>query len=186
MKDSLKEDILSLLTVSSKEKLAILLNEFESKHLNDGLYDVFLEYKDIIITLYNAPQFKNLKGAFLEVLSLNIFMDFYDFENISTDCKVEIGSWISKKTVDIAMKCDDSGLVCECKVPSSKFSWEIFKNLLNIKFYSKNYFSLFAIILATRIRMKNKINKIIRTVDECESLDEIHIIAREDLINLYA
>ena len=84
------------------------------------------------------------------------------------------------------MKCDDSGLVCECKVPSSKFSWEIFKNLLNIKFYSKNYFSLFAITLVTRIRMKNKINKIIRTVDECESLDEIHIIAREDLINLYA
>ena len=36
-----------------------------------------------------------------------------------------------------------SALICECKIPSSKFKWDIFKNLLEIKSQSLNYYDAY-------------------------------------------
>lgn len=178
------DDILALISISTIDIMYEYLEILEIRYINSYLYDIFLKFKQCILLIFDNKHMKNLKGAFLEVLTLAIFEKYYPNNKHYTDCNVCINDWSSDKTVDIVMECDNSALICECKIPSSKFSWNIFKNLLNIKNNSNGYFSIFISTLANKNRMKNKKQKIINVVDECESLDEIHFITREFLVNL--
>ena len=172
-----------LLLISSKKYLE-LLNELEEKYLNTEQFEIFKLYKKCILNIYDDSQIKNLKGAFLEVLSFNIFNNYYNPFYSSTDCFICIDDWKSEKTVDIAMLYDNSALVGECKVPVSKFNWKIFKNLLDIKSNFDGNMSLYAITLDNQIRMDKKMQKIIFEVPECETLDDILVITR-DTFNQY-
>lgn len=82
------------------------------------------------------------------------------------------------------MESDSFALCCECKVPTSKFTWNIFKNLLDIKNQSQNYFSVYAVTLSEHERMDSKKQRINRSVPESIGvIDEVHCITRENLIN---
>ena len=116
--------------------------------------------KRSILNLFNDSQIKNLKGAFLEVLSFRIFETYFKPNLAYTDCNLCIDGWKSQLTVDIAMEFSDFGLVCECKVPSSKFNSDIFYNLLNIRYYSENYFHPYAVTLDCKGRMDSKKHRI--------------------------
>lgn len=50
----------------------------------------------------------------------------------------------------------DSALICECKVPSTKYKWDIFKNLLDIKSWYLDYYNAYAVTLDSQERMDSK------------------------------
>ena len=82
------------------------------------------------------------------------------------------------------MEYDSSALCCECKVPTSKFDWNIFKNLLDIKMQSQNFFDVYAITLDLKERMDSKKQRIENSVEESRGIiDDVYCIAREDLAN---
>ena len=64
-------------------------------------------------------------------------------------------SW-SDLTVDIVIEYVDSALICECKVPSTKYKWDIFKNLLDIKSRYLDYYNAYAVTLDSQERMDSK------------------------------
>ena len=160
------------------------MDEVENKYVLPDQLRLFLKFKQCILNLFDSHQIKNLKGAFLEVLSFKILEKQHNPYIFCTDCNVIIDSWKSNLTVDIAMESDSSALCCECKVPTSKFTWDIFKNLLDIKNQSQNYFSVYAVTLSEQERMDSKKQRINRSVPESIGvIDEVHCITRENLIN---
>ena len=78
----------------------------------------------------------------------------------------------------------DKLIVC---VSFSFFNWNIFKNLLDIKIKSLDYFHPYAVTLDTKQRMDAKKIRIENTVDEACNLDEIIFLYRENMgnFNLY-
>lgn len=163
--------------ISSKSKYDKLLFDLERKYYGTDKFEIFKSYKQCILNIYNDESVKNLKGAFLEVLSFKIFYNNFNPYCYSKDCFICIDDWKSEKTVDIVMLYDSSALACECKVPVSKFNSDIFKNLLKINF--KGNFDVYAITLDNKMRMDKKIQKIIFNVPEC-SLDDILVITRDN------
>lgn len=75
----------------------------------------------------------------------------------------------------------DSALICECKVPSTKYNWDIFKNLLDIKSRSLNYYDAYAITLDSQKRMDSKKSRIKYSVDEARNIDDVICIYRETI-----
>ena len=172
---SIFDDVILLL--SSKHYNEIL-QQLEEKYYDTNEFGIFLSYKQCILNIYGDEHVKNLKGAFLEVLSFKIFYNNFNPYYYSNDCLISIDGWQSEKTVDIAMLYNSSALACECKVPASKFNWDIFRNLLEIKLNGD--FDVYAITLDNKIRMDKKIQKIIFNVPECDSLDDILVITRDN------
>lgn len=75
-----------------------------------------------------------------------------------------------------------SALCCECKVPASRFNWDIFKNLLDIKNQSQNYFNVYVVTLSDQQRMINKKQRINWKIPESIGvINEVHCIARDNL-----
>ena len=145
-------------------------------HIGIYLGNIFNKFEQALLNLFDDSKIKNLKGAFLEVLSFRIFELYYNPYKTAKDCNVLIIDFKSDLTVDIAMEYGDEGLICECKVPSSRFNWNIFKNLLDIKIKSLDYFHPYAVTLDTKQRMDAKKIRIENTVDEACNLDEFFCI----------
>lgn len=178
------DDIIGSITLKNKESVLNFLNESKTKYNTTDQLELFNEFKQSLLNLFEDSKIKNLKGAFLEVLSFKIFeLEFKPYKT-SKDCKVLIDDFESNLTVDIAMEYSDSGLICECKVPASRFNWDIFKNLLEIKSQSLDYFNAYAVTLDTKQRLDAKKTRISNTVDEAVNLDEIICIHRENISNL--
>lgn len=175
------DDIIASITFSNKNQLIEYLNRIERNYIYTSKIHVFHEYKELLLNIFDDSQIKNLKGAFLEVLTQTILECVYHPRIVYNDCVVGIGDWKSDLTVDIAIECISKGLICECKVPANKFNWNIFKNLLDIYEKSNNYFSPFAVTLNNRKSIEIKKERIMNVVPEANNLNEIHIIAREDL-----
>lgn len=175
------DDIVASISFPNKDLLIEYLDRLEENYINTPKIHVFHEYKELLLNLFENSQVKNLKGAFLEVLSQTIFEYAYRPQIIHNDCIIGIDEWYSDLTVDIAFECSNGGLICECKVPASKFNWDIFRNLLDIYEKSDYYFSPFAVTLNNRESIEIKKERIMNVVAEANNLDEIHIIAREDL-----
>lgn len=176
------DDIVGAITLPNKETAVYFLEELENKYAHDSNVQLFSIYKSIIISLFDDSQIKNLKGAFLEVLSFKILEKRYHPHITCTDCKVWIDDWGSALTVDIAMEYGCSALCCECKVPASRFNWDIFKNLLDIKNQSQNYFNVYVVTLSDQQRMINKKQRINWKIPESIGvINEVHCIARDNL-----
>lgn len=175
------DDVIGSITVKNKNSAIKFLNEAENKYGSYYHAHIFLKLKQSILNLFNNPQIKNLKGAFLEVLSFKIFESLFNPHITAKDCKVWIDDVSSDYTVDIAMEYDDSALICECKVPSTKFNWKIFKNMLDIKARSSNYYYAYAITLDIKERMDSKKDRIKRTVLDAKNIDDIICIHRENI-----
>ena len=75
----------------------------------------------------------------------------------------------------------DSALICECKVPSTKYNWNIFKNLLDIKSRSLDYYNTYAITLDSKERMDSKKSRIKQNVEEAATIDDVKCIHRETI-----
>lgn len=182
--DLVFDDIVGAITLPNENVVIDFFDKLEHKYLSSPNFQLFSKYKSIILSLFRDSQIKNLKGAFLEVLSFKILEKKHNPNIFSTDCKVIIDSWKSNLTVDIAMESDSFALCCECKVPTSKFTWDIFKNLLDIKDKSQNYFSVYAVTLSEQERMDSKKQRINRSVHESIGvIDEVHCITRENLMD---
>lgn len=178
------DDIVGAISSRNKGQAIVFLEELENYYIGTSNFHLFSVYKSIILTLFDDSRIKNLKGAFLEVLAFKILENQYLPHTSYTDCNVWIDGWGSELTVDIAMECGLSGLCCECKVPTSKFTWQIFKNLLDIRSYSNNYFNVFAITLEYKERMDMKKQRIKCAVPEAIGcIDEVNCITRENLGN---
>ena len=178
------DDIVGAITSPNEESLMYFLNELENRYVGTPNFNIFSTYKFSILMLFKDSQIKNLKGAFLEVLAFKILERHYHPHITCTDCKVLINLWKSDLTVDIAMEYDSLGLCCECKVPTSKFTWDIFKNLLDIKMKSQNYFNVYAITLSDKKRMDAKKRRITEAVeDSIGIIDEVHCITRDSIVN---
>jgi hypothetical protein len=178
------DDIIGSMTVKNITSVEEFLNEAQNKYVSSIQITIFRKIKRCILTLFNNPQIKNLKGAFLEVLSFKIFEMKFNPYKTAKDCHVHIENWRSDLTVDIAMEYANSALICECKVPSSKFKWEIFKNLLTIESKSLNYFQPYIITLDTEDRIIAKKNRIQNTIPDASDINEIISIHRGNLGNL--
>ena len=177
------DDIVGVMNLP-KEAAFDFLDELENRYMGTPKFQLFSTYKSIFLNLFVNPQIKNLKGAFLEVLAFKILKKYYRPHTTSTDCIICINGWRSNLTVDIAMEYDSSALCCECKVPTSKFDWNIFKNLLDIKMQSQNFFDVYAITLDLKERMDSKKQRIENSVEESRGIiDDVYCIAREDLAN---
>lgn len=178
------DDIVGAIALPNENAVIDFFDKLEHKYRSAPNFQLFSKYRLIILSLFRDSQIKNLKGAFLEVLSFKILEKQHNPYIFCTDCNVIIDSWKSNLTVDIAMESDSSALCCECKVPTSKFTWNIFKNLLDIKNQSQNYFSVYAVTLSEQERMDSKKQRINRSVPESIGvIDEVHCITRENLIN---
>ena len=178
------DDIIGSITLKNKESVLNFLKESKTKYNTVDQLELFNEFKQSLLNLFEDSKIKNLKGAFLEVLSFKIFeLEFKPYKT-SKDCKVLIDDFESNLTVDIAMEYGGSGLICECKVPASRFNWDVFKNLLEIKSQSLDYFNAYAVTLDTKQRLDAKKTRISNTVDEAVNLDEIICIHRENISNL--
>ena len=178
---SIFDDIISSITAKNKKSAKKFLNEVEIKYVSPNQAKLFLEFKQCILNLFDSPQIKNLKGAFLEVLSFRIFNILFKPHIVAKDCNVWIDSIPSDLTVDIAMEYADSALICECKVPSTKYKWKIFKNLLDIKSRSLDYYNAYAITLESKERMDAKKLRIKHAVDEAVNIDDKTCIYRETI-----
>ena len=113
------DDIIGSITVKNKELSKKFLDEAEIKYVASDYARLFLKFKRCVLNLFDDPQIKNLKGAFLEVLSFRIFNILFKPHVVAKDCKVWIDGIPSDLTVDIAMEYEYSALFCECKVPST-------------------------------------------------------------------
>jgi len=173
------DDIIGSITVKNKELSKKFLDEAEIKYVAPDYARLFLKFKRCVLNLFDDPQIKNLKGAFLEVLSFRIFNILFKPHVVAKDCKVWIDGIPSDLTVDIAMEYEDSALICECKVPSTKYKWDIFKNLLDIKLRSLDYYNAYAITLDSRVDSKK--SRIKYTVDEAVNIDDVICIYRETI-----
>lgn len=67
------DDIIGSITVKNKKSAKRFLDEAEIKYVSPDYAKLFLKFKLCILNLFDSPQIKNLKGAFLEVLSFRIF-----------------------------------------------------------------------------------------------------------------
>lgn len=157
------------------------MDEAEIKYVSPNQARLFLKFKQCILNLFDSPQIKNLKGAFLEVLSFKIFKILFKPHVEAKDCIVFINGMPSNLTVDIAMEYVESALICECKVPSAKYNWDIFKNLLDIKSRSLDYYNAYAITLDSKERMDSKKSRIKYAVNESGNIDEVICIYRETI-----
>ena len=177
------DDIIGSITFKNKNLLRDFLNEAKNKYISSVELELFDKYQNCLLNLFDNPRIKNLKGAFLEVLSFKIFELAFNPFKTAKDCNVLIDDFKSKLTVDIAMEYAGSGLICECKVPISKFNGDIFENLLEIKTNSLSYFHPYAVTLESQERMDAKKIRIETAVDEVCNLDEIIFVCREDMGN---
>ena len=175
------DDIIGSITVKNKKSAKKFLDEAEIKYISSDYTRLFMKFKQCILNLFDSPQIKNLKGAFLEVLSFRIFKILFKPHIEAKDCRVWIDDIRSDLTVDIAMEYADSALICECKVPSTKYKWDIFKNLLDIKSRSLDYYNTYAITLDSQERMDSKKLKIKYSVDEAVNIDDVICIYRETI-----
>ena len=175
------DDIIGSITVKNKKLAKKFLDEAEIKYISSDYAILFMKFKQCILNLFDSPQIKNLKGAFLEVLSFRIFKILFKPHIEAKDCRVWIDDIRSELTVDIAMEYVDSALICECKVPSTKYKWDIFKNLLDIKSRSLDYYNAYALTLDSQERMDSKKSKIKYSIDEAVNIDEVICIYRETI-----
>ena len=67
------DDIIGSITVKNKKLAKKFLDESEIKYDSPDYVKLFLKFKQCILNLFDSSQIKNLKGAFLEVLSFRIF-----------------------------------------------------------------------------------------------------------------
>ena len=178
---SVFDDIIGSITVKNKNLAKKFLDEAEIKYVSPNQARLFLKFKQCILNLFDSPQIKNLKGAFLEVLSFKIFKILFKPHVEAKDCIVFINGMPSNLTVDIAMEYVESALICECKVPSAKYNWDIFKNLLDIKSRSLDYYNAYAITLDSKERMDSKKSRIKYAVNESGNIDEVICIYRETI-----
>ena len=175
------DDIIGSITVKTKKLAKKFLDEAEIKYVSPDYVKLFLKFKQCILNLFDNPQIKNLKGAFLEVLSFRIFNKLFKPHIVAKDCRVWVDTIPSDLTVDIAMEYVDSALICECKVPSTKYNWNIFKNLLDIKSRSLDYYNTYAITLDSKERMDSKKSRIKQNVKEAVTIDDVKCIHRETI-----
>ena len=175
------DDIIGSITVKNKKSAKKFLDEAEIKYVSPDYAKLFLKFKQCILNLFDSSQIKNLKGAFLEVLSFRIFKILFKPHIEAKDCIVLIDGVPSDLTVDIAMEYMDSALICECKVPSTKYNWDIFKNLLDIKSRSLDYYNPYAITLDSQERMDSKKSRIKYAVNEARNIDDVICIYRETI-----
>lgn len=175
------EDIIGSITVKTKKSAKKFLDEAETKYVSPDYARLFLKFKQCILNLFDSSQIKNLKGAFLEVLSFRIFNILFKPHVVAKDCRVCVDGIRSDLTVDIAMEYVDSALICECKVPSTKYKWDIFKNLLDIKSLSLDYYNAYTITLDSQERMDSKKSRIKYSVDEARNIDDVICIYRETI-----
>ena len=178
---SIFDDIIGSITVKNKKSARKFLDEAETKYVSPNQARLFLKFKQCILNIFDDLQMKNLKGAFLEVLSFRIFKILFKPHTAARDCNVCIDGIPSDLTVDIAMEYEGSALICECKVPSTKYNWDIFKNLLDIKSRSLDYYNAYAITLDSKERMESKKSRIRYTVDEANDIDDVICIYRETI-----
>ena len=82
------DDILALISISTIDIMYEYLEILEIKYINSYLYDIFLKFKQCILLIFDNKHMKNLKGAFLEVLTLAIFEKYYPNNKHYTDCNV--------------------------------------------------------------------------------------------------
>ena len=175
------DDIIGSITFKNKKSAKKFLDEAEIKYVAPDYASLFLKFKQCILNLFESPQIKNLKGAFLEVLSFRIFKILFKPHVVAKDCRVCIDNIPSDLTVDIAMEYVDSALICECKVPSAKYKWDIFKNLLDIKSRSLDYYNAYAITLDSQERMDSKKSRIQHNVNEARNIGDVICIYRETI-----
>ena len=175
------DDIIGAITVKNKRSAKKFLDEAEIKYVSPDYAKLFLKFKQCILNLFDDHQIKNLKGAFLELLSFRIFRILFKPHVMAKDCRVVIDKVPSDLTVDIAMEYVDSALICECKVPSTKYKWDIFKNLLAIKSRSLDYYNAYAVTLDSKERMDSKKSRIKHAVDEARNIDDVVCIYRETI-----
>ena len=175
------DDIIGSITVKTKKSAKKFLDEAEIKYVSPDYVKLFLKFKQCILNLFDNPQIKNLKGAFLEVLSFRIFNKLFKPHIVAKDCRVWVDNIPSDLTVDIAMEYVDSALICECKVPSTKYNWNIFKNLLDIKSRSLDYYNAYTITLDSQERMNSKKSRIKQNVEEAVNIGDVKCIHRETI-----
>lgn len=123
-------------------------NEYASNPIQGKIsHDTFEELFNALTAVYNDDQdeTKNLRGAIVEVYvhgCLN--RNYHDEDIINLECKVQIGDWISSRTVDVgAIKLDMSDGECyECKLGLGAIELgnmdKQVKNLIEIHLKSNN------------------------------------------------
>ena len=111
------DDIIGSITVKNKKLAKKFLDESEIKYDSPDYVKLFLKFKQCILNLFNSPQIKNLKGAFLEVLSFRIFNILFKPHIVAKDCRVWVDNIPSDLTVDIAMEYVDSALILNVTFP---------------------------------------------------------------------
>lgn len=179
MGDKLFDDILILIKKSSLEKAERYLLKMQSNYYDKGKINIFNDLKNTFLKIYSDDHVANLRGGFLELLSLKVFKNLYAFNEFSLDCNVIIDGWISPKTVDIGMECGLEGLVCECKISRSELDKDIINNLLLIKEKSDDYFSLFIVTLEDGRRLHHKLREMKRN-ENIDDLIKINIVVKNN------
>lgn len=179
------DDILLLITRTSLEKIKIYLEKMESSYSQLDEMELFNSLKKYFLEVYSNKNLPNLRGAFLELLSLNVFKHLYEIYDYSLDCNVCIGDWCSSKTVDIGINCLNQGFVGECKISRKNFNEEHIWNLLDIKSRSDDFFNLFIICLDNKRELCLKLREIKR--DEMDlNLNGINIVHRSNFKDFYS
>lgn len=173
-------DLISLRDVFAVDStLNLLAKDYEIKDLKD----LFIQYQNCFKRIYGNSTQNNLRGAFLELLAFKIFSEEFDYKDYSMDCNVVIDQWVSRRTVDIGMLCEDHALACESKISDFYFSKEIFENLLEIKSNSDDFFSVCIVTLASKRSITEKIDKIGKDFENPDELNRVHVLTRSDLAN---
>ena len=185
MGEDVFDDILLLITRTNLKKLNIYLEIMESHYIQLDDVEIFNLLKEYFLEVYYDKNLPNLIGAFLELLSFNAFKNLYEIYEYSLDCTVCIDDWCSSKTVDIGINCFDFGLAGECKVSRKNFNRGHINNLLDIRFQSDNFFSLFLISLDNKREMCLKLREIKREEDEMD-LSHINIVHRNNFKEFYS
>lgn len=171
------DDILALIKRPNLTKAEKYFDAMRYDYSKKDEMDIFYDLKKTITTIYNHKNMSQLRGAFLEVLSFNIFRRLYPFEEYSVDCNVIVDGWDSQKTVDIGIKCENKGIISECKISRRRFNKKLICKLLEIKSRANDYFSIFLITLEGKSKIYDKLEKISKYNPELD-LSQIFIVHR--------
>lgn len=158
--DRLFDDVLYLIRSPSLAKAKNRLEQIKYIYSKKDEMSVFDDLKDTIVQIYSHEKFHQLKGAFLEVLSFNIFKRLYPTGEYCLNCNVLIDDWNNHKEVDIGIKCEEKGIISECKTSRRRFNKTVLGKLLEIKNKSEDYFSLFIITLDNKSKICQKLDEI--------------------------